>query len=317
MPKTKKTKKTAGATPTTPKITAQIKNQQNSEVELDITIPQQLIDQVYQDTLAKLAKQTEIKGFRKGSAPTKLVEEKLGKDFILRKASESILTIAYLQAIQQTKITPITDPKLTKAVTPPQGSWQLTFIIPVLPEIDLPKDYLYQIAKKVKNQTKIITPDDAKKDNTKKDPQLEANKKLSDIFSTLLEISKVKISATLIESETNRRMASIFDQLQKMNMTVQDYTKSKGITPEQLRDQISRQITEELSLDFLLAEISKRENITVPDQEVEKILSTHAHDKDHPPSQQEKTYVKSLLQKQKVVTFLLEQVDKQNVIVTP
>ena len=316
MPKTKKASSNNKTTSKTPQISTQIKSQKQGEVELEITIPQSLIDQVYQDTLKHLAKEAEVKGFRKGSAPLKLVEEKLGKDYILRKASESILTIAYFQAIQQTQITPITDPKLTKAVTPPQGNWQLTFIVPVIPKTSLPNDYLYQIAKKIKNQTKILTPDDIKKEKQPKDPQQQASQKLSDIFSALLEIGQVEISPTLIETEVNRRLASIFDQLQKINMTIDDYAKSKGITTQQLRDQIAQQIKEELTLDFLLAEIAKREKLEVSDQEIQKILDSHQHkDKKHSP--QEKLYVKSLLQKQKVISFLLDQVDKQNVVITP
>jgi len=288
--------------------------QAKGEVNLEISVPKKLVDDIYQETLQHLAKQAEIKGFRKGQAPLKLVEEKLGTTYIWRQASQSIITIAYLQAVQATQIKPIADPKLVKAVTEPNSDWQLSFRVPVVPEVKLPDDYLYQIAKQVKNKTEIITPDQAAK-QTKDQKQADVNKKLADIFQALLKVGQVELAPSLVEAEVNRRLASIFDQLQKVGMTIDDYAKSKGLTPQQLRDQTAHQIEEELKLEFLLAKIAKREKIKVDEAQVDKVLAQSGKGQSTGP--QDKIYVRSILEKQQVINFLLKAVDKQEVVIVP
>ena len=298
------------------KIQSEVKEDSPSQVELTIKIPPAEIERVYQDTLASLAKEVGIKGFRKGAAPLKLVEEKLGRTFILRKASESLIVIAYLQAIKKHKLTPIADPKLTKAVTPEKGEWQLTFKVPLLPQVELPDDYLYQLAKRVKNETKIITPDEAKE--TQKSEEAKKQERLNKILTTLIEIGKVDLPEVIIETEVNKRLAGLVDQVQKLQMSLDDYLKSKGITGDQLRQSLRKQVEEEYKLDFLLAEVAKKEKIEVSEKEIESILAKEPQrplDKNR--RQEEENYVRNLLLRSKILSFLLDKVEKEKVVITP
>ena len=295
-------------------IKSEYKKTASSQVELNLTIPTSVIDQTYQDTLAFLAKDVEIKGFRKGSAPLKLVEEKLGRNYVLKRASESIILLAYVQAIQTQKLSPIADPKLIKALTPEKGEWSLTFNVPLMPQVELPKDYIYQIAKKVKAEPEIITPDKAT-DKGKSDEQKKVDK-LNKILIALLEIGKLELPPMLIETEVNKRLSSLVDQVQKLQMTMDDYLKSKGLTSEKVRQSIQKQVEEELKLDFILGQVGQREKIQVSQAELDAIMSKqNKQPVDKRQREQERLYFQSLLLRNKVVAFLLDKVDKQEVIV--
>ncbi len=299
-------------------IQATLGRSQQSEVSLTISIGKSFIDTHYQATLKELSAEVKIKGFRQGSAPLNLVEDQLGKDFVLRKASQSIVSLAYLEAVKQTNIRPIAEPKLIKAVTPDNADWQLEFKIPVLPPIKLPKDYLYQLAKKVKNNKRIITPDEAKLESGDKTEakRQEINQKINQVFTALLELAKVEISPTLIANEVNRQLANLYDQLKKLGMSVEDYAKTKGLTVEQIRTNLENQLRQELSIDFILGEIAKQEKITVDKADVDKVLASAKHEHGHERNQQERLYVTSLLQKQKTINWLIKAVDNEKVIAT-
>ncbi len=298
------------------KVQSEVKKESPSQVELTIKIPQIEIERVYQDTLTSLAKEVEIKGFRKGAAPLKLVEEKLGRTFVLRKASESLIVVSYLQAVKKHQLVPIADPQLTKAVTPEKEEWQLTFKVPLLPKVELPEDYLYQLAKRVKNKAKIITPNEAKE--PQKNEETKRRERLNKTLTALIEIGKVNLPQTIIETEVNKRLANLVDQVQKLQMTLDDYLKSKGITGDQLRQSLRKQVGEEYKLDFLLAEVAKKEKIEVSEKEVESILAKQPQRPlDKHRRQEEENYVRNLLLRSKILSFLLDRVEKEKVVITP
>ena len=57
----------------------------NGTLELTITIPWTKVSEAYQKVLTDSALEINIKGFRKGKAPLKMVEEKLGKQHLSKK----------------------------------------------------------------------------------------------------------------------------------------------------------------------------------------------------------------------------------------
>ena len=56
-----------------------IEKDQNGTITLSITIPWKKIEGKYQEALARLGQEIELKGFRKGKAPIKMVENSIKK----------------------------------------------------------------------------------------------------------------------------------------------------------------------------------------------------------------------------------------------
>ena len=67
-----------------------VKELENSQVELEITVPAAELDKAYEAAYKKVAAKVNIPGFRKGKAPKKIVERTVGQEYILDEAVEAI-----------------------------------------------------------------------------------------------------------------------------------------------------------------------------------------------------------------------------------
>ena len=56
-----------------------VKELENSQASLTLTVDAATIEKAYQERLAKYAKTIEMPGFRKGHGPTSVIERKFGK----------------------------------------------------------------------------------------------------------------------------------------------------------------------------------------------------------------------------------------------
>lgn len=78
------------------------------EVEVDAERFSRALDQAYR----KLVKKVNVPGFRRGKAPRFLLERQIGKQALVDEAVELIIPEAYLQAVDDTGIEPVSQPEL-------------------------------------------------------------------------------------------------------------------------------------------------------------------------------------------------------------
>ena len=71
-------------------LTKDIKELEDSAVELTITIPKKEVSNGYQELLAKYAKSAQIPGFRKGHVPASILERKFGESIKIEAAADLI-----------------------------------------------------------------------------------------------------------------------------------------------------------------------------------------------------------------------------------
>ncbi len=91
----------------------------------------------YQEkALKKLAKDVEIKGFRKGQAPINLVKTNLGAAKIFDEATNEVLNEVYVKALDEHKLEPIDNPdvKVTKLS---EDEFEFSISLIVFPEVTL------------------------------------------------------------------------------------------------------------------------------------------------------------------------------------
>lgn len=86
---------------------------ENNKVALTIEIEAEKVDAALDRAYRKLAREVTIPGFRKGRAPRKVIEARLGKQALYDEALEELIPAAYFQAIEQEDIDPIDQPSLT------------------------------------------------------------------------------------------------------------------------------------------------------------------------------------------------------------
>lgn len=273
-------------------------------LELTITIPRKRIKEAYQKTLSKMAKKTEIKGFRQGKAPLKLVEEKLGKSAVYEEILKTLVTEVYLEAVKEQKIKPIINPQIQVLSLEENKDWQIKATTCELPEIKL-GDYKGEIKKALASE-KIWVP--GKDKEPEKKEEADQDQRLQKIFSVLLKTAKIELPKILTEEEVNRMLSRLIDQTGRLGLTVEQYLASINKTSEQLREEYQKQADESLKLELILGAIADQEKITVEDEEVEKMIKAVPDEKTRKGmiSSPQKAYIKQLLRKRGVIDKLLK-----------
>lgn len=91
-------------------VTKQISKHPKSIVDVQITKPWAEIAQTWDQTLAKLAQDVEMPGFRKGQAPANMVEGKIGQQ-LQQEVLKVVMPQALIEALQGTDVVPIDYPQ--------------------------------------------------------------------------------------------------------------------------------------------------------------------------------------------------------------
>lgn len=104
----------------------------NHKVTVEMEIPQAEVAKALDKAYKKLANQVNIPGFRKGKAPRKILEMRIGKEAMLDEAFEIIWRPAYIKALAEQKIEPVSRPQIE--VVTLQEDQPLVFKATVVPK---------------------------------------------------------------------------------------------------------------------------------------------------------------------------------------
>jgi len=107
-------------------------------VKLTVEVDPAVVRKAHDTAARHLAQQVNLPGFRKGKAPRKLLEQRLGAGAVAQHALEDNLDDWYRAAIDEAEIVPVASPELDiETFTEKEG---MTFVaeVEVRPEIDLP-----------------------------------------------------------------------------------------------------------------------------------------------------------------------------------
>lgn len=113
------------------------------------------------DTIENFRKEITVPGFRKGSAPEKIVREKVGMEAILEESAESALAHIYPHILEDEKIDAIGRPKVTLTKLAEGNPLGFTIVVPTMPEI---KAFDYKKVAGTKNAEKMEVPEVTDKD---------------------------------------------------------------------------------------------------------------------------------------------------------
>ncbi len=107
-------------------------------VELKIVVDEKEFESYHEKAFTIVQQAVEVDGFRKGNAPEDLIVKKYGDMIILEEMSNLALRAAYVKAVEDHKINPISDPQVTITKIAKGNPLELTITVPVMPEITLP-----------------------------------------------------------------------------------------------------------------------------------------------------------------------------------
>jgi trigger factor len=117
-----------------------VKKLPQSETEIAITVPSDAFETYRSRALKSVQDTVEIDGFRKGNAPEDIIIKNYGEMIILEEMAHLALQDAYIKAITEHKLSPVSEPRVTINKIAKGNPLEMTIVVPVMPELTLP-DY--------------------------------------------------------------------------------------------------------------------------------------------------------------------------------
>ncbi|SFR08898.1 trigger factor [Desulfoscipio geothermicus] len=85
---------------------------ENNTVVLDVEVDAEQLDKAMDQAYRKLVKKVSVPGFRKGKTPRMVFENFVGKETLYNEAIELVVPEAYMQAVSETGVEPVSQPQL-------------------------------------------------------------------------------------------------------------------------------------------------------------------------------------------------------------
>jgi trigger factor len=109
-----------------------------SEVELAIVVDEAEFAKYHDKGFARVQEMVEVDGFRKGNATEDAIVKKYGEMIILEEMANLALRDAYVKAIDEEKLSPITEPNVTITKLAKGNPLEMTIKVTLMPEFELP-----------------------------------------------------------------------------------------------------------------------------------------------------------------------------------
>lgn len=114
-----------------------IQKLEDNKVELTITIPQTEVAKAYDNAYKKLAQEINIPGFRKGKAPRKIIESRLGAEAIKEEAENILVNDSYRQALQEENVEVVSYPSIDIIQSDEDKDMEFKAVVTVRPDVEL------------------------------------------------------------------------------------------------------------------------------------------------------------------------------------
>lgn len=275
--------------------------------KITVKIPWEEIEKSKEEALDRLIATTEVEGFRKGKAPRKLVREKLGEERLLDEGVQHLLSHVYVEMLKKNSLKPYIDPKVSIINAKDKTEWEVLFELAESPVLTKMPDYK-AIAAKTKGESKkeeIWVPGkEPQKPKTPEEEEKKKSERLQKIFNELIEQSEIDISSLILDEEANRRLVTLYDEIKKLGMTVDQYLAARKETSESIRAKSIKEVTDIYKSEFVLDKIADAEKITADEKELEPVLKTAKDDKERQQLKDNTYFYIRLIRKQKTLDYL-------------
>lgn len=278
--------------------------------ELTVTIPWDEVRKVYDQVFTELSAEIEVEGFRKGQAPKQLVESKVDKGKVYGEVVNRILPEAYRKALEEHNLHPIISPQIKISSGEEDKDWQFIIKAAEKPQVELDsyKDAVSQINAK----NKIWTPGKGEPDQPKNSNvagenkgEEEKSKRITEIIDKLLEICRVELPEVMLESEVNRLITQLVEDVRQAGLTFEQYLASSGQSAEKVREKYHKQAESALKLEFILEAVADDLGVKVEPAEIEAIIAKETDQKRQVALKEQSYVLGSIIRREKTISQLL------------
>jgi trigger factor len=119
-------------------LNTSVEKLEGTNVRLTVTVSAPEVDKAIDEVYSRLAKKVKIPGFRAGKAPKPVIDSHVGRDYVLREATEEVVNSTYSRAIDDESIRPIDQPEIDE-LEPVRPGEEFTYVaeIETRPELTL------------------------------------------------------------------------------------------------------------------------------------------------------------------------------------
>ena len=116
-----------------------VKHSAENEVVLTVEVPAESVKNMYERTLSRLQRETNMAGFRKGHVPRQLVLQRFGEEYVRAEAVQDALPEWYDEALTEADVEAVSMPDLDVDVTTfdPQNDFSFAATVQVKPTPEL------------------------------------------------------------------------------------------------------------------------------------------------------------------------------------
>ncbi len=126
------------------------------EVELEIEVDAEKVASAYDDVYTQLGKSVTVPGFRKGKAPRVVLETFLDKDVVRERVADKLISAAYEEALEETKLDPFRPANYELIHLEPNEPMRFKVKVPLEPVVEL-GDY---VGLEVERRVRAVTDED-------------------------------------------------------------------------------------------------------------------------------------------------------------
>lgn len=297
---------------------SKVEDLKKSTIKIHITVPAEDVKKAYDKTLKKFAEDTELPGFRKGQAPTKLVEEKSDQGELNGEVVNNLLRTYYPQALKEHHISPVSNPNVEIKEYEKDKDFIFEATVAVRPEIKM-GDYKKALKKFYENKKKEFEKQrkEAEKEDSDKKPEMEGahhdhvHLSTNEIIQVLIDNSDMEISELLINEETDRMLSRLISQAEQLGMTLDQYLNSQNKSAKDLRKEYNDIAENNLRAEFIMNHLVKEEGIETSDEEIDNMIEASGDPslKEKMNDEVQRWYIKSILEKNKLLQSLASDIE--------
>ena len=322
-----------------------------TESVFEITIPAAEFENRYEDELKKSAKSVKVSGFRPGKAPVGMMGDEQ-KDEARKKALEQVISSQAYEIIQKEKLIPAIPPSVSIKSFEVGKPITLTMTVTVIPPITLvplsslqakrkpvsveDKDvevvekhmwqehrgkfkdrsdkWVAEIAPKLgfKAKTLVALRSEISEAIEREKHRIVDQEYTREALAEAIVKSNVVIPENLVQYEAEERERSFLSTLHQMNTTMEEFSKQKNVTIEELRTQWKKDAKEAIETDILLSEFARSRKIEVSDSELESEVAILKAQSKNPSdalfdNDEWRGYIKRVLLKRKSIHAFMDE----------
>lgn len=282
---------------TSEKVTSVIAREEDGNIQITFTIPFALIQKAQAETVAEMAKDVDVPGFRRGNAPLDKVREKIPVNTLLEHSLGHILPLALSDAVKENNLKIAIYPRFELVSAKDNEPWQVRGITCELPEVDL-GDYKKAIQGSSRASSIVVPGKEDKKEATPEEKE-------QIVIKTLLESIKIKVPKILVEEEVASRLSSLLARLEKLGLALESYLASVGKNPDSLKAEYESQARDSIALDLILSKIAEKENLQINEKDIEGALKVAESSNPDEDPESRKRLLTSILKRREALSYLI------------